>query len=70
MEAPVGAGYPLLERAMRVHDNALEWMPIFLPAPSMAIRPGRRFRALSGRVVVWPVSWAKWPIPPDAWQVF
>lgn len=30
IEAPATTGHPLLERAMRVHYNTLEWMPTFL----------------------------------------
>jgi uncharacterized membrane protein YecN with MAPEG domain len=30
INAPVMTGDPLLERAVRVHYNTLEWMPIFL----------------------------------------
>ncbi len=29
---PAMAGDPLLERAIRVHYNTLEWLPIFLPS--------------------------------------
>lgn len=29
---PATTGHPLLERAMRVHYNTLEWLPIFLPS--------------------------------------
>lgn len=28
--APATTGHPILERAMRVHYNTLEWMPLFL----------------------------------------
>lgn len=28
--APAMTGHPLLERAVRVHHNTLEWLPIFL----------------------------------------
>jgi uncharacterized membrane protein YecN with MAPEG domain len=30
--APAMTGDPLLERAVRVHYNTLEWLPIFLPS--------------------------------------
>lgn len=30
IEAPAMTGDPLLERAVRVHSNTLEWLPIFL----------------------------------------
>jgi uncharacterized membrane protein YecN with MAPEG domain len=32
IQAPAMTGDPLLERAVRVHYNTLEWLPIFLPA--------------------------------------
>ena len=30
IQAPAMTGHPLLERAVRVHYNTLEWLPIFL----------------------------------------
>lgn len=30
IEAPAMTGHPLLERAVRVHTNTLEWLPMFL----------------------------------------
>jgi uncharacterized membrane protein YecN with MAPEG domain len=32
IEAPAMTGDPLLERAVRVQSNTLEWLPIFLPS--------------------------------------
>ncbi len=32
IKAPAMTGDPVLERAVRVHINTLEWMPIFLPS--------------------------------------
>jgi len=32
IKAPAMTGDPLLERAVRVHYNTLEWLPIFLPS--------------------------------------
>ena len=32
IEAPAMTGHPILERAVRVHINTLEWLPIFLTA--------------------------------------
>lgn len=32
IEAPAMTGHPVLERAVRVHTNTLEWLPIFLTA--------------------------------------
>lgn len=32
IEAPTMTGHPVLERAVRVHINTLEWLPIFLTA--------------------------------------
>ena len=32
IHAPAMTGDPLLERAVRVHYNTLEWLPIFLPS--------------------------------------
>jgi uncharacterized membrane protein YecN with MAPEG domain len=32
INAPAMTGDPLLERAVRVHYNTLEWLPIFLPS--------------------------------------
>ena len=32
IEAPAMTGHPMLERAVRVHINTLEWLPIFLTA--------------------------------------
>lgn len=32
IEAPVMTGDPVLERAVRVQANTLEWLPIFLPS--------------------------------------
>lgn len=32
IEAPAMTGHPVLERAVRVHVNTLEWLPIFLTA--------------------------------------
>ena len=32
IKAPTMTGDPLLERAIRVHYNTLEWLPIFLPS--------------------------------------
>jgi glutathione S-transferase len=32
IEAPTMVGHPVLERAVRVHTNTLEWLPIFLTA--------------------------------------
>ena len=34
VKAPATSGQPDFERVFRVHMNTLEWMPIFLPAPS------------------------------------
>jgi glutathione S-transferase len=31
IKAPAMTGHPQLERAVRVHYNMLEWLPIFLP---------------------------------------
>jgi glutathione S-transferase len=30
IEAPAMTGHPILERAVRVHINTLEWLPVFL----------------------------------------
>ncbi|WP_374469396.1 MAPEG family protein [Phenylobacterium sp.] len=30
--APQMTGHPTLERAVRVHENTLEWLPIYLPS--------------------------------------
>lgn len=32
IDAPVMTGHPQLDRAVRVHMNTLEWMPIYLPS--------------------------------------
>ncbi len=32
IQAPTMTGDPMLERAVRVHYNTLEWLPIFLPS--------------------------------------
>lgn len=32
IEAPAMTGHPMLERAVRVHINTLEWLPVFLTA--------------------------------------
>lgn len=32
IEAPAMTGHPILERAVRVHINTLEWLPVFLAA--------------------------------------
>jgi glutathione S-transferase len=32
IEAPAMTGHPTLERAVRVHINTLEWLPVFLAA--------------------------------------
>lgn len=32
IEAPAMTGHPTLERAVRVHINTLEWLPVFLTA--------------------------------------
>jgi uncharacterized membrane protein YecN with MAPEG domain len=32
IQAPAMIGDPVLERAIRVHYNTLEWLPIFLPS--------------------------------------
>lgn len=32
IEAPAMTGHPVLERAVRVHINTLEWLPVFLAA--------------------------------------
>jgi uncharacterized membrane protein YecN with MAPEG domain len=32
IQAPQMTGDPMLERAVRVHENTLEWLPIYLPS--------------------------------------
>jgi glutathione S-transferase len=32
INAPTMTGHPMLERAVRVQSNTLEWLPIFLPS--------------------------------------
>ena len=32
IDAPTMTGHPQLDRAVRVHTNTLEWMPIYLPS--------------------------------------
>jgi len=53
--APAMTGHPLLERAMRVHYNTLEWLPIFLASMWLfAIYWNDRVAAAIG--VVWIVG--------------
>lgn len=55
IEAPAMTGDPGLERAIRVHYNTLEWLPIFLPSLWLfAIYWNDRVAALLG--VVWIVG--------------
>jgi len=55
ISAPAMTGHPLLERAVRVHYNTLEWLPIFLASMWLfAIYWNDRVAAVVG--VVWIVG--------------
>ena len=55
IDAPAMTGDPLLERAVRVQSNTLEWLPIFLPSLWLfSIYWNDRLAALIG--VVWIIG--------------
>jgi glutathione S-transferase len=55
IEAPATTGHPILERAMRVHYNTLEWMPLFLVSLWLFAIYWNEFVA-AGLGVVWIVG--------------
>ena len=55
VQLPATTGHPDFERVFRVHQNTLEWMPIFLPSLWLcAIYSSDAFAATLG--VVWIVG--------------
>jgi glutathione S-transferase len=59
IDAPAMTGHPVLERAVRVHMNTLEWLPIFLVSlwlfATFVTAPWGRYAA-AGLGVVWIVG--------------
>jgi len=55
VEAPATTGHPEFERRFRVHQNTLEWLPLFLPSMWLAAFAfGDRLAAALG--VLWIVG--------------
>jgi len=70
---PAMTGDPLLERAVRVQSNTLEWLPIFLVSLWLfAIYWNELVAAGNGIVWIigdWSIPSATWPIRPSAARV-